>query len=93
MSEMIKIGDHDVRLNSEQAPIVFFDWITESRVSNGNILCFSLAAASLDGGASSSQMNVVVRLRCSVDGAVLLRDSLSDLISHALEPESSLKPN
>jgi len=87
----VRIGNDEIALRSDQAPIVFVDAVTEYRAMNG-VVYVSLATSTQD-GAGPLTVEVVGRLRMSLVTAQILRDMLGNIGENALKPADTTKAN
>lgn len=95
---IIKSGDTyglaeglDAEILDSDAPVIFSDLVTETRVTNG-IVCLSYAAVHTD-GPNAPKVRIVARHRMGLVHAQILRDVLSELIEQALKPADKSQAN
>ena len=87
----LRIGDADWEILPDSETAKFVDFILEDRVVNG-VIALSVGSAIVD-GRNPGCVQVAARLRMDLGVAQGLRDTLTNLIEHELNPPKLEKPN
>lgn len=80
----IKFGNDVLELlDPQNVQPVSADFITESRVYSGNLVCLSFASVVWD-GENKPEARISSRIRLTLIGAMDLRNALNDLLKEAM---------
>lgn len=86
-----RAGDIDFKIAGEAPPIIFSDFVVESRHVDG-LIYFSLGMSIMD-AANAPEVQIVSRHRMSVVSAQILQQTLADLVGMAMKPADKSQAN